>query len=164
MDFLAAMQTYLRAERATGWALVGAGLALGIAAVFVWRTQAGGFRTGFVLPLALATAGTLAGGVWLAQRSARQLVELRAGYGEAPEATVEAEAARMEKVNDNWALLKGAWTILIGGALGLIFLGGRGWTTGLGLSLLILATMAMTLDVFAERRARAYTSVLESAT
>jgi hypothetical protein len=57
--------------------------------------------------------------------------------------------------------VKAAWAVVIAVALGLIFAVKTDWAGGLGLSLLVLATLLMTIDTFAERRAHPYTAALE---
>lgn len=160
MDFADIMHTYFRGEKYLGIVLVPVGLvALGFA-VHLWRAHSGGFMWGMMVPLALAGCGMVAGGAFLAIKTDAQVAALDRQYGEAPADMVAAESARMDKVNANWPRLKMAWTVLI--ALSLIGLMAvhKDWATGLALAMLLMASLVMTVDVFAERRARVYTDGL----
>jgi hypothetical protein len=52
---------------------------------------------------------------------------------------------------------------VIGAAPVLLLFVHREWASGLGLALLVTATMLFVVDVFAERRAGVYTAALEHA-
>ncbi len=155
-----ALDTYFRAERDLGLALAVVGLGCAAFALWVWRTQAGGFAWGLLAPVALVGLAFLGGGGFLAQRSARQQVELAAQFQTAPAAFFAAEVPRMEKVNQIWPRAKAVWTVAIVAALVLLMAVKRDWAHGLGLGLLLLATVLFFVDVFGERRAAVYFAAL----
>lgn len=158
--FLTALVDYFRAERNTGLLMVGVGLVAAAFAFHLWRSHEGAFRTAILVPALLVAAGGVFGGPVLAVRSQRQIDTYTAQYASAPAELLATEVPRMETVNANWSRLKMAWAVLALVALGLVFAGGREWTTGLGAALLFLAGMIMLIDVLAERRALVYAEQL----
>jgi hypothetical protein len=162
MDFVEALQGYFRGERHVALFVIGVGVAwLGFAA-WVWRTQQGGFAWGLLVPFALIGAGALFGGASLVLKTDKQvaaLVEL--DKRDRPE-LVRQELPRMEKVNANWPRLKLTWAVVCLAALALIFFIKKDWAAGLGLALLLNAAAAMSVDVFAERRAVTYADALKA--
>jgi hypothetical protein len=156
MDFLQARESYFRGERFTGYVMVPVGaVALG-AAIYLWKGQGTGLGRGMAVPLAIAGLAMLVGSLLFVRGvNARgdRLTELHATDAAAP---VAEEAARMEKVNGNWAALKITWTVVMCACLGVIFGVKREWVVGVALAMLMLAAAAMVLDTFAERRAEVY--------
>ena len=109
MDSVEAMHAYFRGEKATGITMVPLGLALVAFAVWVWRTEIGGFRWTMVVVLGLVGAGAAIGGAALALKTGPQVAALEALHERDPGAFTAAEVPRVEKVNDNWIRLKIAW-------------------------------------------------------
>jgi len=157
MDLGAALQTYFAAEKLTGLSLAIYGAVLLGAVSFVYRTHDGGFMWAFVVVLGLVGLGAVIGGSVLAVKTPPQLEHL---LGLDRQALLAIEVPRMDEVNANWPRLALTWTVLIVGSLALIWFGQRDWTTGLGLALLVAASSAMVLDIFAERRAAVYYAAL----
>jgi len=159
--FLEAVDIYFQGEKSLGVALVPIGLALLGFGLWLWRGYGSALGAAMGITLALAGLGASIGGAALyfqVQTRGEQLAQSRA-----PEATqpVDAELARMKKVNANWPRLKAAWTVLTALAIALLFLVKRDWVTGLCLAFIVLCAMLFVLDTFAERRARIYTDNLE---
>jgi hypothetical protein len=162
MDFVDAMQAYFAGEKLTGVTLSCWGAVLLGAALFFYRTQDGGFMWGLVAVLGLLGLGALVGGAFLAWKTGPQVEALVALYRDDAAAFLAQELPRMQKVNANWVRLEAAWTVLIVGALALLWLVERDWVRGTALGVLVLATTTMVLDVFAERRALVYTNRIEA--
>jgi hypothetical protein len=160
-DLVAAIQAYFAGERATGLLLAAAlGPLFLAAAVWLWRHESGGFATALLVPsLVLGLAGTVGGGV-LAWQSGQRIESLSAGATTDASATARGEVARMERVNANWPRLKLAWALMAAVGFGLALAGARPWMHGLGVALIVMAALALTVDVFAERRAEVYTRAL----
>ena len=158
-----ALDLYFRAERDLGVALAIVGLGCLAGAAWVWRTQTGGFAWGLLLPLGLVGLAFAGGGGFLAQRSAAQQVDLAAQLQSAPQAYFAAEVPRMEKVMQLWPRAKAVWTVAIISALVLLMVVKRDWAHGLGLGLLLLATVLFFVDVFGERRAAVYSDAIAAA-
>lgn len=163
MELGAAMTTYFQGEERLGIALAVVGVALGAGALWVWRTQSGPFAAWLAVPAVVLALGFTGGGVYLAVRTQKQVAELTAQLEADRPALVAAESARMAKVNANWILAKSMWTGVIAGALVLLMVVRREWAAGLGLALLLAATVLFFVDVFAERRAGPYTVALDAA-
>lgn len=162
MPFTEAMQTYFRAEKHVGVAMAVLGVLVLAAALWVHRTQSGGFALGLWIPLGLFGLGAAIGGPFLAVRSERQIAEYTERAAKEPAAFLAEETPRMERVNANWPRIKLVWTIGIVIALVLLHVVKREWASGLGLALLVLLSFLFTVDVFAERRAEVYTRALEA--
>jgi hypothetical protein len=163
MSLADVMQEYFRGERQLGLGLAGLGLALGVAAVWVWRTQKGTFGSWLWVAGALLSLVLVSGGVALALRTGRQVADLTEQLERDSEAMVAAERARMASVNANWPRLKLGWGALTLVALVLLLVLHREWSTALGLTLMFVATTLFFVDVFAQRRAGVYTQALERA-
>lgn len=161
-SFVEVLQEYFRAEKHLGIALAVVGLAMLAGAVWVFRTQSGSFAWALSIPLAVLGMAFAGGGVFLANRSARQITELTAQFEKDPSALTAAEVPRMERVNANWARIKLVWAAVIGIALVLVLVVKKDWSSGLGLALLLVATILYFTDVFAERRALVYTRALQA--
>jgi hypothetical protein len=153
------MQAYFRGERAVGFAAMAIGLVAVGFAFWAWRSAEGSFATGLAVPLLIAGLGLSIGGPLLVVRTDRQVAELSALSADEIK---KIEVPRMAKVNANWSRLKATWTVLIAIGLILIWAVKREWALGVGLSLLLIACMLFTADVFAEKRAVIYTRALES--
>lgn len=63
----------------------------------------------------------------------------------------------MEKVNANWPRLKLAYAIIVVISLALFFLVNKDWVTGLALALILICSILLAVDVFAQKRAIIYT-------
>lgn len=163
MDLLEIAHTYFRGERSAGIVLGVAGVALCAFSVWIWRTQSGGFAWGLLVPLALVGLVGLAGGPLFVWKTARQVGELDAAYRADAEGTIASERTRMARVDANWPRLKIGWSVIALAALVLLMLVKRDWATGLGLALMLIATLLFFVDVFAERRAVPYTDALARA-
>lgn len=163
MPIVEALQSYFRAERDLGLALAVVGLLFLAGAVWVHRTQSGGFAWGLLVPAAVVGLAFSLGGVFLAQRSHGQITSLAEQAERAPATFLADEVPRMERVNANWPRVKMVWTVGLLVALLLLQVVRREWATGLGLALLATLGVLFFVDVFAERRAEAYTEALRDA-
>jgi hypothetical protein len=162
MDFAFAMQAYFAGEKLTGIVFACYGALLLGAALGLQRVDSGPFAWGFIVPIGIVGLAGLVGGSILAWKTGPQVEALASLYGQDVDAFLAQELPRMRKVNANWPRLEAAWTVIIVAALAVIWSGWREWATGLALALLVAAASAMVLDVFAERRARVYTTHLEA--
>jgi hypothetical protein len=163
LNLTESLQAYFRGEQHLGIGLAVVGVLALAAAFWVWRTQAGAFAWALLIPLALVGAGAGIGGAAFAVKTPAQAARLAAQLETEPQALVTAEVSRMAKVNANWPRLETAWSIVIAAALVLLLFVHRDWASGLGLALLLTATMLFVVDIFAERRASVYTAALEHA-
>src|SRR5687767_4449466 len=112
MDLSDAMVVYFRGERHLGFGLAAAGVAMLAAAFWLRRTQSGTFATWLLVSLAVVGLAMSAGGVFFAAKTRTQVAGLTARLATERGAVVEAESARMARVNANWPRAKGAWGVL----------------------------------------------------
>jgi hypothetical protein len=164
MEFVDAMGEYFAGEKSTGLGVAAYGVVLAAAAFWLSRTQQGGFMWALAIPLGVLGLGALVGGIVLFAKTGPQLDALIELHRSDPAAFIAQELPRMQKVNANWPRLEAAWTVLIVGGLASVWLSGRDWLHGLALTLLVLGTTGMIIDVFAERRAKLYTARLTALT
>jgi len=158
-----ALHEYFRGERNLGFALAAYGVFLLAAAAWVWRTQDGAFATALLVPLAVLGVLFGGGGTFLALKTPPQVEKLEADLKAQEKPALDAELARMAKVNANWPRVKLAWAVVTLVALVLLLAVKRDWASGLGLALFMMITPLFFTDVFAERRAEPYTRALEAA-
>lgn len=159
-DFLGVMHAYFRGEKLLAWSFLVLGLVMLGFAIWVLRSQAGGFRLGLAIPLGLAGALMVIAGPLFAQHNDRLAHDIEQRASADPAALAQVEGERMSKVNANWPKAKRTWAVIALLALGVILFVERDWAVGLALVLLLLTTMLMFVDVFGERRAVPYTQAL----
>ena len=159
-DFLTVMHTYFRGEKLLAWSFVAFGLAMLGFAIWVLRSQAGGFRLGLAIPLALVGVLMIVAGPLFAAHNDRLAQDIEQRVAKDPAALAQTEGERMAKVNANWPRAKGTWAVIALLALGVILFVERDWAVGLALALLLLTTLLMFIDVFGGRRAVPYTEAL----
>jgi hypothetical protein len=159
-DFLGVMHGYFRGEKLLAWGFLGLGLVMLCFAIWVLRSQAGGFRLGLAIPLALVGVLMIVAGPLFAAHNDRLAKDIEQRAAADPAALVQVEGERMAKVNANWPRAKMAWAVIALLSLGVILFVERDWAVGLALALLVFTTMLMFVDVFGERRAVPYTDAL----
>ncbi len=162
MGFLESVDVYFRGEKTVGLAIIPVGLLLLGAGLYLVRWYGGGLGKGMGLPLiVVGVLAAGAGGILVKTVSTRQ-AGLEAAFARDPQAPVQAEVARMARVNASWPVLKVAWAALSVLGLGLVLFVKRDWVVGVALALICLCAIAMVVDVFAEARARIYTARITS--
>lgn len=159
-DFLEVMHEYFRGEKMLAWAFVGLGVPMLGFAIFVFRSQLGGFRLGLAIPLAIVGVLMTAAGPFFAKHNDRLAEDIEQRYSESRAELAEAEAERMAKVNANWPRLKMVWALIAIAAMGMLLFVKQGWSEGLGLALMLIVTVLFFVDVFGERRAVPYTAAV----
>lgn len=159
-DFLDVMTEYFRGEKMLAWAFVAIGVVLLGFAIFVFRSHTGGFRLGLAIPLAIVGVLATAAGPFFAKRNDALARDIAARYSDDPAELARAETLRMEKVNANWPRLKIVWALIALCSIGLLIFVKQDWASGLGLALLLIATLFFAVDVLGERRAVVYTDAL----
>jgi hypothetical protein len=162
MSFLEAVDVYFKGEKSLAMVLIPLGILLLGLGVWLWRWYGGGLGKGMGIPLAVVGLGMVVGAPIFINTVSNRVERLERSFKEDARAPVVEEVARMKKVNANWPILKGAWAVLIGVALLLLFTVKKDWVTGLALALTLICAMVMIVDVFAERRAEIYADRLVS--
>jgi hypothetical protein len=114
-------------------------------------------------PLLVLGLAELALGVGLFARTGPQVASLEEGLGARPAATAAVELARMERVNRSFRAILAveAAVLLVGLALALAPRAGRPAWAAVGMGLVLEAAALLVFDLFAERRALAYTQWLD---
>jgi hypothetical protein len=159
-DFVTVMHAYFRGEKLLAWGLLGLGLVMLGFAIWVLRSQVGGFRLGLAIPLALVGVLMSVAGPLFAAHNDRLAHDIEQRVAADPAALVQDEGERMAKVNANWPRAKASWAVIALLSIGVILFVQRDWAVGLALALLLFTTMLMFVDVFGERRAVPYTEAL----
>lgn len=121
------------------------------------RFTGGGLAYGMIIPLLIFGLAGIGGGSGLAYRTHKQISELTTIYQSDKQAFAAQEQSRMEKVNANWPRLKLAYAIIVVISLALFFLVNKDWVTGLALALILICSILLAVDVFAQKRAIIYT-------
>ena len=159
-DFIEVMHEYFRGEKLAGYAMLAVGVQLAGFAVYVWRTQEGGFVWGLALPLAIVGVMVITVAPFFIAHNGRLAEDIARRYEEDPAALAQAEGERMTRVNANWPKLKLAWGAIAVVALILLLAVKKDWASGLGVALILVVAILFTIDVFGERRAAPYTEAL----
>jgi hypothetical protein len=157
------MHAYFRGERIEAFYFI---LPVGVAflafAVVALRAERGGFAWGLAVPLVLFGLIAIGTGAAVGFRTTGQVAEIEARYKSDPSAMLAEELPRMRKVNGNWSIYLGTWTLLVLVGLGLRFGLEADWAHGVGPALILIGAVGFLIDGFAERRARPYTEALEA--
>jgi hypothetical protein len=161
MTFLDTMHAYFRGERIESLAfIVPAALGMLTLAWVGLRIERGPFGIGFGIPLLVFGLVALSTGLAVGLRTPAQVAALEAAHAESPAAMLATERPRMERVNANWPLYLAAWVSCVVIGCLLRFLVPREWAHGVGPALVLVGALGLTIDGFAERRARVYTAAL----
>jgi hypothetical protein len=155
------MLLYFKGEKNLGYFLIVLGIAVLVFAGYLWQGHRDWLAYGMIIPLLLFGLAGIGGGAGLAYRTDRQIAALTNLYQTDKPAFAAQEAARMQKVNANWPRLKLAYAVIIVISLGLFFLVKKDWATGLSLALILICSMLLIVDVFAEKRAIIYTEQIK---
>ncbi len=158
MDFVAALETYFKAEERLGRFLVPFCAVLGVSSAVSMLSADSSFAYGSGVPAVMfGVAGVIGASRFLA-RTARQLTELPALYRESPAELARFELPRMNKLNLAWPRLKRLYLVLIALSVLTIVFAPIGWVRGLASTLIFLSAMLYVVDMLAEKRALAYTA------
>jgi predicted transporter len=141
--------------------LIVLGIAVLVFAGYLWQAHRDSLAYGMLIPLLIFGLAGIGGGAGLAYRTNRQIAELTNLYQVDKQAFAAQEEARMQKVNANWPRLKLSYAVIIFISLGLFFLVKKDWMTGLTLALILICSMLLIVDVFAEKRAIIYTEQIK---
>jgi hypothetical protein len=155
------MVRYFSEEKAESWLFILVGVvALGAS---VWLLRTGSAYRGMAYPLIAVGLIQLVVGGSVAFRTDAQVAALTAQLASSPSAFQLAEVPRMEVVMRNFALYKGIELalLLVGVALTYAFRQ-KELVYGIGVGLVMQASLMLVLDLFAERRGDEYLSALRT--
>ena len=157
MNFPEYMLIYFKGEKNLGVFLIVLGVAVLGFSGYLWQAHKDWLAYGMIIPLLIFGLAGIGGGAGLAYRTNKQISELTNLYQSDKQAYAAQEQSRMEKVNANWPRLKLVYAVIILISLGLFFFVKKDWCTGLALALILICSILLIVDVFAEKRAIIYT-------
>jgi hypothetical protein len=155
------MVRYFSEEKAESWLFILVGVvALGAS---VWLLRTGSSYRGMAYPLIAVGLIQIVVGGSVAFRTDAQVAALTAQLASSPSAFQLAEVPRMEVVMRNFALYKGIEIalLLVGVALTYAFRQ-KELVYGIGVGLVMQASLMLVLDLFAERRGDEYLSAIRT--
>ena len=155
------MVRYFSEEKSESWLFILVGLAA--IAASVWLLRTGSSYRGMAYPLiAVALIQLVVGGA-VAFRTDGQVAALTAQLAASPAAFQGAEVPRMEGVMRNFQLYKAieVGLLLVGVALTLVFRR-KELVYGIGMGLVIQASLMLVLDLFAEKRGEEYLAAMRA--
>jgi hypothetical protein len=162
LEVLKAIDLYFQGEKIEALVFI---LPIGLLSLVVcaWLFTDGpsGFARGVAIPfLLMGLLMTAVGGV-VGYRTPGQVAQLQQGLKTDPQAALAVESQRMQKVNAAWKKYLVLWSLMGVVGLGLRCATRGDFSQGLGIALVLFAGVGLMVDGFAERRARAYESVLQ---
>lgn len=155
------MVRYFAEEKAESWLFILVGVvALGAS---VWLLRTGSSYRGMAYPLIAVGLIQIVVGGSVAFRTDAQVAALTAQLASSPSAFQLAEVPRMEVVMRNFTLYKGIEIalLLVGVALTYAFRQ-KELVYGIGVGLVMQASLMLVLDLFAERRGDEYLSAIRT--
>lgn len=162
MTELTPLHTYFAGEKQGALAIGAIGLAALGFSYWAWSSQSV-FRA-LVFPLGLLALVELAIAAGLYVRTGPQVATLVRGLSETRNETVAAEQVRMGAVMRSFDAIRIAEGALIAISFVLIFaLGQRQRLMGIGMGLLLQASVLLVFDTFADQRGRVYIDWLKTA-
>ena len=166
-DLLNAMQTYFQGEKTEALVFIlPIGLLSLVFGAWLWTDSTGGFMRGVAIPfLAMGLLMGTVGGV-VGYRTPGQVARLEQSLQQSPDlarTTVQAESARMAKVDAAWKFYLAMWGLMGVAGLVLRFATTGGFTQGLGIALVLFCGVGLLVDGFAERRTHPYIAALQTA-
>lgn len=159
------LHEYFFGERQAGLCIAALGIGALLFTAWLFRSVSP-FRA-MMIPLGLVGLLQLGVGIGLYLKTPAQVAGVESGLSQADAATRSAahagETARMDRVQKNFVIIKIVWTVLIALGLALAMFGaGRSAMIGVGLGILIQASVMLAFDIFAEARGTTYFAWLNS--
>ena len=153
---------YFAGEKAESYLFLGLGL-LGFGlSIYLAKITASPFWKGFAIPCMIVSVLEIIIGVTLIYRSPKDIIRVEHYFKNEPSKISTDEIPRMDKVMKNFVIFRYSEIaiILVGILFYFVFAKLEFWK-GLGLGLLIQASVVLTLDYFAERRGFIYLEYLK---
>ncbi|BCL89998.1 hypothetical protein ACNRD9_25050 [Ralstonia pseudosolanacearum] len=161
MSFIEIMHAYFRGEKTEAIFFIGVtGMLLVIFGFAALKAERGWYAWGVTVPSILFGLVLIGVGAGVGLRTDRQVAEIERSFHESPLAMVKKELPRMQRVNANFRVTFYALGVLIAVGLLVHYMGGRDLGRGLGSTLILLGSIGLLIDGFAERRAEPYTMAL----
>lgn len=161
------MHTYFSGEKTEALVFIlPVGLLSLVFGAWLWVDSTGGFMRGVAIPFLLMGLMMSAVGGVVGLRTPAQMAQLEQSLHQAPDVAreaLDAERARMSRVNAAWTKYLILWGLMGVVGLALRFLTSGDFTQGLGIALVFLAGLGLLVDGFAERRTHPYELALSVA-
>ena len=154
---------YFNGERAESYLFLFIGIVGLVISSYLFFLKASSYWKGFAIPFILVSVLEIIVGISLIYRSPKDIIRVE-NYIKNEQIKIKTEEIpRMEKVMKNFVVYRYVEIalIFIGAILYFAFANSDFWR-GLGLALLIQASIVLTLDYFAERRGFIYLEYLNS--
>lgn len=156
MDFIEHARVYFQAEKHTGMAVFALSLVMLAGAAGLWWGLKDDFARGLATVMLVVGVAALGGGGFLALKTDAQVRELTEQYRQGGAGTLATEGERMEQVVRNFGYYRYIFYAAVIAALALLVLVNTPLTIGVAVGLLLFAALGITVDVYAEHRARVY--------
>lgn len=156
MDFVEQMQLYFRGEKLTGVTVAFLAIVLLITSAGLWWIVKDSFARGLGSVLCVLGMVALLGGVGLALKTPKQVSALAQLYHENGVGAVATEGERMEKVVRNFKYYRVIFIVAALLAVGLLLLVKSDIAAGISVGLLVFSLLGVTIDYYAEQRAKVY--------
>lgn len=156
MDFVEQMQLYFRGEKITGITVALVAIVLLIASAGLWLIVKDSFARGLGSVLCVLGVFAFLGGVGLVLKTPKQVSGLAKLYQENGVGAVATEGERMEKVVRNFKYYRVVFILAALVAVGLLLLVKSDIAAGIAVGLLGFSLLGVTIDYYAEQRARVY--------
>ena len=154
---------YFNGERAESYLFLVLGIVGLVISSYLFFLKASSYWKGFAIPFMLVSVLEIIVGISLIYRSPKDIIRVE-NYIKYDQVKIKSEEIpRMEKVMKNFVVYRYVEIalMLMGAILYFAFANSDFWR-GLGLALLIQASIVLTLDYFAERRGFIYLEYLNS--
>lgn len=161
MDFMEHAQLYFRGEKLAGITVALTAVALLAGAAALWWLQKDAFARGLASVLLVVGLVALGGGGFLALKTDNQVNRLAVQYQQGGAGVVAAEGERMEKVVRNFGYYRFVFYAAIAAALALLILLNTQTAIGIAVGLLLFAALGISVDAYAEHRAKVYLEAIQ---
>lgn len=162
MDFEQIVRWYFAGEKAEAFWILAAGVTSLVAALLLWFWAREPFARGLAMALLIVAGLALSVGGTVYFRSDAQAVQLLEQQRVAPAQFAAEEGPRIRQVVHSFAQYRLGYAVAVVLALFFVFVMGKPSQHGFAVGLLLLVALGLTIDFYAERRAKQYESALQA--
>jgi hypothetical protein len=162
MDFEQIVRWYFAGEKAEAFWILAAGVLSLVGAIVLWFVAREPFARGLAMALLIVAGLGLGVGGTVYFRSDTQSHQLIEQQRTNPALFAAEEGPRIRQVVRSFAQYRIGYAVAVLLALFFVFVLGKPSQHGFAVGLLLLATLGLTIDFFAERRAELYLQTLQA--